>query len=590
VTRLRAARVLLVLAVVAAALSAWAFFTGGFRVRVLGVPLSVRGADRAAFVALACAIIGTFLHDGLQQRLWKTAGVANRVPVLPAVAAVAAAFVLFAGMTFGTRATGGADVYGYVSQAELWRRGDLRIHQDFVASIPWPNAEWSFSPLGYRPGDNYTIVPTYPPGLPLIMVLFSLVLGTIGPYAVPWVAGAALVLLTYALGTRLSGQPVGAMAALSVASSPIILMMTFSTMSDVPVAAFWVASMLIGCRGTVAGAAGAGLMAGIAVLVRPNLVPLAIAPFLVAMVRSIGPVDRSWLVRALAFSAAFTPFALFIGWLFNALYGSPFTSGYGDTSALFAWSHVPINLKHYPRWILESQGPFVFLFLLAPLFMLRRDARALIRAAIFTFIALLFTCYLLYLPFDAWWWTRFLLPAYPFMFILAADVVWLGTDRFGKRTQTAAALLFALAMVYFGGSNTYQRQIHHVGRGEQKYADVGGHVDRTLPKNAVIYAMQHSGTVRYYADRLTIRYDYIDQDWLDRSIAHLQSAGYEPFFLLDDWELQLFQQKFASQKHAALVAKEPPHGRCTHTTFLYRVVPRPGRPLAERIPRIPGCQ
>jgi hypothetical protein len=589
VTRLGAARALLLFAAVAAALSVWAFFTGGFRVRFLGVPLSVRGADRAAFVALACAIIGTFLHDGLQQRLWKAAGVANRVPILPAIAALAAAFVLVAGMTFGTRATGGADVYGYVSQAELWRKGDLRIRQDFVASIPWPNAEWSFSPLGYRPGDNYTIVPTYPPGLPLIMVVFSLVLGGIGPHAVPWVAGGALVLLTYALGTRLSGPPVGAMAALSVASSPIVLMMTFSTMSDVPVAAFWVASVLLGCRGTVAGAAGAGLMAGIAVLIRPNLVPLAVAPFAVAVWRSTGTARRSWLARAAAFSAAFIPCALFIGWLFNELYGSPFTSGYGDNSALFAWSHVPINLRNYPRWILESQGPLVFLFLLAPAFMARRDGGALVRAACFTFIALLFICYLLYLPFDAWWWTRFLLPAYPFMFILAADAVWLGTARFGTRTQTAAALLFALAMVYYGSSNTYQRRIQDVGYGEQKYADVGAHANRTLPKNAVVYAMQHSGTVRYYSGRLTIRYDYIDRDWLDRSIAHMRSAGYEPFFLLDDWELTLFQAKFAAQAHAALVAREPVHGRCTHTTFLYRVVPQTGAPASERIPRI-GCE
>jgi hypothetical protein len=589
VTRLRAARVLLVLAAVAAALSVWAFFTGGFRVRVFNVPLSVRGADRAAFVALACAIIGTFLHDGLQQRLWKAAAVANRVPILPTVAALAAAFVLLAGMTFGTRATGGADVYGYVSQAELWRKGDLRIHQEFVASIPWPNAEWSFSPLGYRPAENYTIVPTYPPGLPLIMLSFSLVLGSIGPYAVPWVAGAALVLLTYALGTRLSGRPVGALAALSVASSPIVLMMTFSAMSDVPVAAFWVASVLMGCRGTVAGAAGAGLMAGIAVLVRPNLVVLAVAPFVVAVWRSTGAVHRMRLAHGVAFSAAFVPCALFIGWLFNDLYGSPFASGYGDTSALFAWSHVPVNFKNYPRWILESQGPFVFLFLLAPVFMARRDGGALLRAACFTFITLLFILYLFYLPFDAWWWTRFLLPAYPFMFILAADVVWLGADRFGKRTQMAGALLFGLAMVYHGGSNTYQRQVHHVGYGEQKYADVGAHIDRAVPKNAAIYAMQHSGTVRYYADRLTIRYDYIDRDWLDRSIAHMQSAGYEPFFLLDDWELLLFQEKFASQTHAALVAKEPVHGRCTHMTFLYRVVPRPGLPASERIPRS-ACQ
>lgn len=586
--RLRVAQMLLAAAAVAASLSVYAWLTGGFHMRLFGVPVSARGADRAAFVALACAILGIFLHDGLQRRLSKVIETANRLPFLPLLGVLAAAWVLWAGVTFGARATGGADVYGYVSQSELWRKGDLRIHQDFVASVPWPNAEWSFSPLGYRPGDHYTIVPTYPPGLPLLMALFSVVLGSIGPHAVTWVAGAALVLITQALGSRLSGPVVGAVAALSVACSPIVLMMTFTTMSDVPVAALWAGSLLLATRGSLAGAAASAAVAGFAVLVRPNLMPLAVVPCAIAVWGSTAPSWRVWLGRAVAYSVGFAPFPIFIGWLFNDLYGSPFTSGYGDNSALFAWSHVPVNLKRYPQWILESQGPVVFLFLLAPLFVFRRDGRGLLRAALFTFVALVFSCYLVYLPFDAWWWTRFLVPAYPVMFILAAEVVWLGAERLGRRTRTAAILLFALAMVYYGASNAYHRDVYRVGRGEQKYADAGSHVDRTLPKNAVIYSLQHSGTARYYASRLTIRYDFIEADWLDRSIEHMVQQGYEPYFLLDDWELPIVQERFASQKHVALLAKEPAHRSCSHPTFIYRMVNGAEAPASERIPML-GC-
>ena len=557
---------------------------------VLGIPLSARGADRAAFVALAFAIVGTFLHDRLLGKVLSIAeSLGRRIPLLQALVALAAAFLLWAGVTFGTRATGGADVYGYVTQAELWRRGDLRIHQDFVASIPWPNAEWSFSPLGYRPGEHHTIVPTYPPGLPLLIVLLSSVLGEIGTYAVPWVAGAALVLLTYALGTRLSGPAVGTTAAVSLAVNPTVLMLTLSLMSDVPVAALWTASVLAASRASRAGAAASGVLAGIAILVRPNLLPLAVAPFVVA-VWAAGPARHGPAGRALAFVAGCAPFPLFVGWLFNELYGSPLTSGYGDSSALFAWAHVPVNLARYPRWLLESQGPTVFLFLLTPLFMLRRDARVLLRGACLTIVALVFGCYLLYLPFDAWWWTRFLLPAYPFMFILAAEVVWLGAERFGSRTRTAAMLLFALTMIYYGGRSSYHWKVHLVGQGEQKYAEIGLHVDRTLPRNAILITMQHSGTVRYYSGRLTVRYDYIDADWLDRAIDHLTRAGYEPFILLDDWELPIFREKFASQRHAAVVAEEPRFEPCTHTTYLYRVAPRPGEPAAIRIPAVQGCE
>jgi 4-amino-4-deoxy-L-arabinose transferase-like glycosyltransferase len=588
--RLRLAQVLLGAAVIAAILAVWAWLTGGFRIHVLGVPLSVRGAERAAFVALACAILAAFLHDALHARLRKAAETASRLPLLQALVGFAALFLLWSGATFGTRATGGADVYGYVTQAQLWRTGDLHIRQDFVASIPWPNAEWSFSPLGYRPARDYTIVPTYPPGMPLLILAFSLVLGDIGVYAVPWVAGAALVLLTYALGSRVSNPVVGSIAALGLSTNPTVFMLTLSLMSDVPVTALWTASLLVACRKTVAAAAVSGVLAGAAILVRPNLVPLAIVPLVLAAWRPARMDARSWLARAAAFSVTLAPFPLFIGWLFNELYGSPFTSGYGDNAGLFAWAHVPINLARYPRWVLQSQGPLIFLFLLTPVFLLRRDGLAHVRAALLAFIALLFTCYLLYLPFDAWWWTRFLLPAYPLLFILASDVVWLGTERFGKRVRAAVVMLFALGMIYHGGTNLYQWDVHTVGYGEQKYEEIGQYVDRTLPRKAILITMQHSGTVRYYSGRLTVRYDYIDRDWLDRAIEHLRLAGYEPFILLDDWEVPVFQEKFASQKYAALVAKDPERRPCTHTTFLYRVVPRPGVPPSERIPQVRGCQ
>lgn len=598
-TRLRAARVLLVLAAVAAVLSAWAFFTGGFRVYVLGIPLSVRGADRAGFVAIVCLVSGFFLHDPLQRRarllierlphrLRPLLTVARVVPVFPALAVTASLLVFLAGTAFGTRAAGGADVYGYVSQAELWRTGDLRIHQDFVASVPWPHAEWTFTPLGYRPAGRYTIVPSYPPGLPLLMLLFSLGLGATGPYYVSWVAGAALVLLTYALGARMSGPVVGITAALSVAVSPIVLMMTFSAMSDVPVSAWWMAALLLATRGTRLSAAASGLAAGAAVLVRPNLVFLAIVPLAISILRSENWRQR-WFARAVSFTAAFVPFPLFIAWLFNDLYGSPLTSGYGENAGLFSWDYIAVNIRQYPRWIWESQGPFAFTFLLTPFLLLLRGPSFVLRAAFFTFIVLIFACYLVYLPFDAWWYTRFLLPGYPLMFVLGADVVWSGTAPFGRRAQRAAGTLFAIAMIFFGAKQTFDRDIKEVGHGEQKYAEVGRHVRVTLPPNAIVYAMQHSGTVRHYSGRLTLRYDWLQPNWLDESIEHLVKAGYVPFILLDNWEVPQFRERFASQKYVAVVAEDPPERPCTHTTYLYRIFPAPGLTVSERIPQIARC-
>src|SRR5262249_26525718 len=68
--------------------------------------------------------------------------------------------VITIGVVWGTRVAAGSDAYGYVSQVDLWLRGDLHIDQSFGATVPWPLARWTFLPLGYRPEpDGYRIVP-----------------------------------------------------------------------------------------------------------------------------------------------------------------------------------------------------------------------------------------------------------------------------------------------------------------------------------------------------------------------------------------------------------------------------------------------
>ena len=65
--------------------------------------------------------------------------------------------------------------------------------------------------------------------------------------------------------------------------------------------------------------------------------------------------------------------------------------------------------------------------------------------------------------------------------------------------------------------------------------------------------MQHSGSIRHYSGRPTLRYDSLDPEWLDRAIAHLRSAGYEPYLLLEKFEVPIFRERFAAQKSVALL-------------------------------------
>jgi len=58
--------------------------------------------------------------------------------------------------------------------------------------------------------------------------------------------------------------------------------------------------------------------------------------------------------------------------------------------------------------------------------------------------------------------------------------------------------------------------------------------------------VQHSGSLRIYADRLTLRYDALDPLWLDRVVAHLQSIGRRPYYVLDGGEVDAFRRRFAA--------------------------------------------
>jgi hypothetical protein len=554
-----ASRILAALAVAALVFGIVIVLTGGFSTRFYGIRLSAHGALRPILFALLCAALSFRLRPPSEQDAIIARAVRVSDRLLPFVMPVTAAAVLGIGLWYGTRAAGGSDSYGYISQSRLWRKGDLRVHQDFVASMPWPNVDWSFTPLGYQPSaDPHTLVPRYAPGLPLLMTLFTAILGDCGPYIVTPVCGALLVIVVYALGVRVSGRAVGAIAALSVATSPTVLRMMLWPLSDVPAATFWTASLLAATRASMATTAVSGAAAGVAIAIRPNLVPLVIFPAIIALWPVLRTARWEAVRRVAAFGFACLPFVLFVAWFYNHLYGSPLRSGYGDTESIFSSANLRANLVRYPQWLWDTQGPLVFLFLVSPLLSPGPEPRSRwLRRILFGFAGAVFASYLWYLPFNAWWFLRFLLPAFPVMFVLAADVVWHGSRWFGRRAQIAAAIAFTAVMVNCGATRTSELDVLSIGEGEQKYADVGRYIATRLPANAVVIAMQHSGSVRHYSGRPTIRYDSLDPDWLDHALAHLRQSGYEPYVLLEKFEVPLFRERFAAQKSVALVDRPP---------------------------------
>jgi hypothetical protein len=607
----RPSYILFGLAAAAAILSLVVLLTGGFSVRIFGLRISSHGALRPLLSAL---LFGAIAYRRMP--VWQPGGVAHRVRdgvrrLVPWTAPLAATIVLAFCFMFGSRAAGGSDSYGYVSQARLWLTGDLHVHQDFAASVPWPNADWTFTPLGYSPAENHTLVPTYAPGLPLLMALFLEAGGNCGPFVVTPLCSAVLVLLTAVLGWYVSGRTTGALAALLTATSPTILMISLWPMSDVPAAAFWVMALVAAWRprsfvthsrarspastkrsfetGSLASAALSGIAAGIAIAIRPNLLPLVLFPAGLVIWRTSAD-TRSRVGRASAFALACLPFVLLIAWVNHDLYGSFLMSGYGDASSIYNWQNLGPNLRRYPRWLWETQGAyaFVFLFTVALPPGPKPESRML-RWILLAYIAAVLGCYLFYIPFDDWWYLRFVIPAMPAMFVLSIDAIWQGSRRFGPVAQAIATVVFtALSLshaTHYGRLHT----IFEIGEGEQKYADVGRYLAREVPPGTVVISGLHAGSIRLYANLRTLRVDLLDGAWLDRAINYLKSHGPSPYIVLEGSEIENFRQRFASQEAVTLVDRPAVAVHSRHVYVFSSDPPRSGDP-PQTIPHTEGCR
>jgi hypothetical protein len=536
-----------ILVVASLAVIGWAtivYVTGGVGGDLAGVRISSRSFVRPLILGILLLGFGVFIYGwrSLDADVEWLIGML-RPATAPIVVAVSVA-ILCLGLFRGIVTAAGADGYGYVSQADLWLRHELRIEQPFVEKMPLPFPDWSFSPLGYRPVPGaHAIVPTYAPGLPILMAAFKAIAGPRGPYLVVPILGGLLVWLCYRLGVRAGSPLAGVTSALLLASSPVFLFQLMWPMSDIPAAAFWTAALAAALGQGKYSPAIAGACAAVAVVIRPNLAPLAAIPLGILVWTR-----RGWL----AFALALVPGVCLAAAVNAYLYGSPLASGYGTFDSLFKLSHAPANVKRYTSWLLLTETPLVALALVA----LAKPPRA-IRWWLAAFVAGNFIAYMFYAPFDDWWYLRFLLPALPALLILmAVGLIWL-VSRFPPLPRAVAFACSVMLLMGYGANFVASRGVFGLREGEQRYETVGRYVASATPPNAVFLSMQHSGSLRYYGGRLTMRYDWVPGDWLDRAIAMLRAQGYRPYIVLEEWEEEAFRKRFSGQSEAGRLAWLP---------------------------------
>jgi hypothetical protein len=527
-------RLLLIGSAAALAWAALVAATGGIHWRIAGFVLSSRESSRALAIGAALLLVYAIaFREAFSRDTDRALHVVRRM--LPGLALCGALVLGAHAIHFGTFTAGGADSFAYVSQAYGWARGALPRSEPMPISVPWPSGDSSLAPLGYRPGPQpHTMVPSYAPGLPLMMAA-ALVFGACGPFLVVPLCAALVVWLTFLLGRRTGGPWTGILAAVLVMTSPIVLFQSVWAMSDVPASAAWTGAALAALGNSRRSVVATGIWTAVGLLIRPNL-PILPLVFLAHLAASSRGRER-W-IRVALFSASVAPAAVAIAALNTAWYGAPWNSGYGAAREIYSLGTIIPNLTRYPVWLWQSQSPLVLLALVPFLPRLRRDvSRPAVRLCAALFLATLLS-YLVYFVFEEWWYLRFLLPAIPAVLVLTAGgIVTLGRRiprPWGPVAVTAVLSLLIAHTIQFSLS----REIFgRVKAGERRYADIGTYVRDALPPNAVVLSVQHSGSARYYSGRMTVRWDLVDREWTPRAAEELERLGLHPYMVIEDWEM-----------------------------------------------------
>jgi hypothetical protein len=484
--------------------------------------------------------------------------------------------VVTVGIHWGTFVAGGSDSFCYAHQAERWAslvpgatvggvRG-LQAVDPLALAAPWPDAALSFAPVGHVPSPtvNGAAVPICPAGLSIVMAPFRVLGGRTAMFLVVPLFGALLVGATYVAGARY-GARVGVAAAVLAACSPAFLYQLVQPMSDVPAAALWMLAVASATGTKGRGSLVAGVAAGAAILMRPNLVVLGAPIGLFLLLRP----ERSWHQRttaALSYAVGVAAGCAAVAVVHDTFYGSPFSSGYGSMNALFRTEHVGPNATRYFSWMSQAHSPLWLIALAAP-FVLPGALTALYATMFLVAVA----SYLPYTVFEEWWYLRFLLPTIPLVLILmiaTIDAVCRRSPGLSSRVAMPVATLVTVVLSVVFVRTAADRSVFQLHTLEARFARAGNYVGERLPSNALVITNWQSGSVRFYSGRPTLVWDGLDPAWLDRALLFARERGLAPFLLLESWEEPLFRKRFAGSPLAAL--DWPPTAEIAGQVRIYR--------------------
>ena len=445
------------------------------------------------------------------------------------------ALALFHHTTFSV---GGSDSSGYLNAARLVSEGHVTEPIRGLARLGLPDDFGRvFIPLGYTPIERPRLMaPSYPPGLPLHMALAAALGGwSRAPFLVSPLAAVACLVLLYLLARELRVPPPLAVASCALlAFFPPFVFQALQPMSDVLATAWALGAILAAYRARPRNSAGwatlAGAAYGIGVLVRPTNA-LLLVPLVFALPMRL----KAWL----GFIAGGLPAAAFLFGYDAAVFGSPWSTGYGTTLADgMEWGNFPERARHYGFWVVRFFTPLVPLGWLAAAVDRRAPLRD--RAVLLSWFGAFFLFYCFFAPYEAWWYTRFLLPGVPALLlgvlVVARDILFRdGTVRLRRWAAGIAVGLLALALfaeIEFIEKN----RVHRFYKSERIYPRASAMARRRVPPGGVVVAMQMSGALHYYTPLSYAMWNWLLPERFATLRASTETRGHRWYALLAPFE------------------------------------------------------
>ncbi len=184
-------------------------------------------------------------------------------------------------------------------------------------------------------------------------------------------------------------------------------------------------------------------------------------------------------------------------------------------------------------WLAVLLTPFVFPLAFAGAFSKWADLRT--RLALVLWFVPFFLFYCLYGPYETWWYTRFLLPAIPPLLLLGAGFASARTAHLARALPLAALGIIAAVQVTL----ILRYHLLDTGAGETHYRTTALATRERVGPEAIVLAMQHSGSLYHYTGITALRYDFMDPAAFEKARA----SGKPLYALVADFEVETLRQR-----------------------------------------------